>query len=146
MPGFDGGMEWGGAAADPDGIYYANVNEIPWIYQMIPTRADGKPVSVGERTYKIHCSYCHGLDRKGDSGSGFPPLDQRQRSSRAAIAKVIDNGAGPLPHSATCSALRTALVDFLLGEDKPASDRRGLEGPPTSWGFRRWFDRRISGN
>ena len=83
MPGFDGGMEWGGAAVDPDGIYYANVNEIPWIYQMIPTRgADGKPVSAGERAYKIHCSYCHGLDRKGDSASGFPALNQRQRSSR----------------------------------------------------------------
>ena len=105
-------------------------------------RADGKPVSVGERTYKIHCSYCHGLDRKGDSASGFPALNQRQRSSRAAIAKVIDNGVGRMPAFGNLApALRTALVDFLLGEDKPASDRRGLEGPPYVFGgFRRWFD------
>ena len=143
MPGFDGGMEWGGAAVDPDGIYYANVNEIPWIYQMIPTRgADGKPLSVGERTYKIQCSYCHGLDRKGDSASGFPALNQVQRSSRAAIAQVIDNGVGRMPAFGNLApALRTAIVDFLLGEDKPASDRRGLAGQPYVFGgFGRWFD------
>ena len=64
FPGFDGGMEWGGGAADPDGIYYVNVNEIPWIYQLVATNnADGAAVSMGERGYKIHCSYCHGLDR-----------------------------------------------------------------------------------
>ena len=32
FPGYDGGMEWGGSAADPDGILYVNVNEIPWFY------------------------------------------------------------------------------------------------------------------
>ena len=45
FPGFDGGMEWGGGAADPDGIYYVNVNEMPWIVQMVETRrADGSPL------------------------------------------------------------------------------------------------------
>src|SRR6059036_371233 len=29
FPGFDGGMEWGGGAADPEGNYYVNINEIP---------------------------------------------------------------------------------------------------------------------
>ena len=42
FPGYDGGMEWGGGAADPDGIYYVNINEMPWLLQMIETRkADG---------------------------------------------------------------------------------------------------------
>jgi quinoprotein glucose dehydrogenase len=144
MPGFDGGMEWGGAAVDPGGIYYANVNEIPWIYQMIPTRgSDGKPLTLGERTYKIQCSYCHGLDRKGDSASSFPALDNlRQRSSRTAIAHVIDNGVGRMPAFGNLSpAVRSALVDFLLGAEKPASGRPGAEGPPYVFGgFRRWFD------
>src|SRR6202000_3099007 len=50
FPGFDGGMEWGGGAADPDGIYYVNVNEIPWVMQMVETRrADGSPLPRGER-------------------------------------------------------------------------------------------------
>ena len=28
LPGFDGGAEWGGAAADPDGVLYVNANEM----------------------------------------------------------------------------------------------------------------------
>ncbi|MGY8690337.1 MAG: pyrroloquinoline quinone-dependent dehydrogenase, partial [Verrucomicrobiales bacterium] len=50
FPGFDGGMEWGGGAADPDGIYYVNVNEMPWLLQMVETnRADGSRLVPGER-------------------------------------------------------------------------------------------------
>lgn len=144
MPGFDGGMEWGGAAVDPDGIYYANVNEIPWIYRMLPTRnADGRPMSLGERTYKVQCSYCHGLDRKGEAASGFPSLENiRARSSRATITKVIDGGIGRMPAFSNLSAVqREALVGFLLGEERPVAERPGREGPPYVFGgFGRWFD------
>ncbi|HSJ01409.1 MAG TPA: PQQ-binding-like beta-propeller repeat protein, partial [Verrucomicrobium sp.] len=38
FPGFDGGMEWGGGAADPVGICYVNINKTPWIMQMVETR------------------------------------------------------------------------------------------------------------
>ena len=45
FPGFDGGMEWGGGAADANGVYYVNVNEMPWIVQMVETRRDdGSPL------------------------------------------------------------------------------------------------------
>jgi len=30
FPGFDGGAEWGGSAADPQGILYVNANDIAW--------------------------------------------------------------------------------------------------------------------
>jgi quinoprotein glucose dehydrogenase len=145
MPGFDGGMEWGGAAVDPDGVYYANVNEIPWIYQLIPARGPGgKPVSLGERTYRVQCSYCHGLDRKGDAASGFPALDSlRSRSSREAIVKMIEGGAGRMPAFGNLPLpQRTALVDYLLGEERAAA--ANLSGRPSPLyvfgGFRRWFD------
>jgi quinoprotein glucose dehydrogenase len=154
FPGFDGGMEWGGAAADPDGIYYANVNEIPWIYQMVATRnADGTPVSMGERGYKIHCAYCHGLDREGDEAAGFSSLlDLAKRSTHAEVTQVVEQGAGRMPAFGHLrEGQRRALVDFLLGEEKPASaylerDGRGSGGerrddPPYIFaGFRRWFD------
>ncbi|MEX2302506.1 MAG: PQQ-binding-like beta-propeller repeat protein [Bryobacterales bacterium] len=154
FPGFDGGMEWGGAAADPDGIYYANVNEIPWIYQMVATRnADGTPVSMGERGYKIHCAYCHGLDREGDEAAGFSSLlDLTKRSTHAEVTQVVEQGAGRMPAFGHLrEGQRRALVDFLLGDEKPASaylerDGRGSGGerrddPPYIFaGFRRWFD------
>ncbi len=145
IPGFDGGMEWGGAAVDRDGVYYANVNEIPWIYQMIPTRTEGgKPMSAGERAYKIHCSYCHGLDRKGDASAGFPPLtDLAARSTRAAVTNVVEAGSGRMPAFGSLpEAQRRSLIDFLLGEERAtAAASSNPAGPPYLFGgFRRWFD------
>ncbi|MBM3740454.1 MAG: c-type cytochrome [Acidobacteria bacterium] len=144
FPGFDGGMEWGGAAVDPDGIYYANVNEIPWIYKMIPTRReDGKPMPAGERAYRIHCSSCHGLDRKGDASAGFPALTGlAQRSSRAAVTTVINAGVGRMPAFASLpEAQRRPLLDYLMDEEQPREASGPVSGPPYIFGgFRRWFD------
>jgi quinoprotein glucose dehydrogenase len=147
FPGFDGGMEWGGAAADPDGIYYANVNEIPWIYQMVATKAaDGKPVSLGERAYKINCGYCHGLDRKDTPADGFPSLNGlAKRSNRAAVTRIVEQGIGRMPgFSHLRPDQKSALIDFVLDEEKPASPNAQparRDGPPFVFaGFRRWFD------
>jgi quinoprotein glucose dehydrogenase len=154
FPGFDGGMEWGGAAADPDGIYYANVNEIPWIYQMVATRnTDGAAVSMGERGYKIHCSYCHGLDRNGDGLAGFPALlDLAKRSTPDKVMQIVVQGAGRMPAFGQLrESQRLAIVDFLLDKEQPASaytDRDGRrsrgprpDDPPYIFaGFRRWLD------
>ncbi len=145
FPGFDGGMEWGGAATDPNGVYYANVNEIPWLYQMVPARgADGNPLTLGERTYQTNCGYCHGLDRKGDARGGFPGLtDLAKRSSREAVTRIVEQGGGRMPAFGQMrDDQRKAVIDFLLGEEKPGSGaRRGGQGPPYVFaGFRRYFD------
>jgi quinoprotein glucose dehydrogenase len=147
FPGFDGGMEWGGAAADPGGVYYANVNEIPWIYQMVAARAaDGKPVSAGERAYKVHCGYCHGLDRKDRPADGFPSLDGlAKRSSRAAVTRIVEQGIGRMPgFSQLRPDQKSALIDFVLDEEKPAppdAQPGRRDGPPYLFaGFRRWLD------
>jgi quinoprotein glucose dehydrogenase len=153
FPGFDGGMEWGGAAADPDGIYYANVNEIPWIYQMVPTRRpDGEQVSMGERGYTIHCAYCHGLDRKGDLAGGFPPLVAlAQNRTKAVVTQVVEHGGGRMPAFAELrEGQRRAIIDFLFGDEQAASAyqqpgrraraARSDDPPYTFAGFRRWFD------
>jgi len=73
FPGYDGGMEWGGSAADPNGVLYVNVNEIPWFYQLVPTsNSDGSPLTNGELNYRANCASCHGIDRKGDDQGAFP--------------------------------------------------------------------------
>ncbi len=140
MPGFDGGMEWGGAAVDPEGNYYVNVNEIPWIYQMIPAKdGSGRPVTAGERTYRIHCAACHGFDRKGDAPSGFPDISNPQ--SRRAVAEAVNNGIGRMPAFGNLpEGQRRALLDYLFGEEKAAAATE-VAGPPFLFGgFRRWFD------
>jgi quinoprotein glucose dehydrogenase len=152
FPGFDGGMEWGGGAADPDGIYYVNVNEIPWLLQMVETRrADGTPQVPGELDYMVYCGACHGLDRKGNAAAGFPALlGVATRKTRPEIERITRQGGGRMPGYATMpEAQRSAILDYVLNEKPTASRQEGTpaaaatnrEAPSYAFGgFRRWLD------
>ncbi|MGY8654018.1 MAG: outer membrane protein assembly factor BamB family protein [Verrucomicrobiia bacterium] len=152
FPGYDGGMEWGGGAADPDGIYYVNINEMPWLLQMVDTRrADGKKLVAGEKDYMIYCGACHGLDRRGNLALQFPSLiDVAKRKTRAEIEQITRVGGGRMPGYATMpEARRKAILDYVLNE-KPATSRdaasasaSAVNSEPPSYafgGFRRWLD------
>src|SRR5208282_4908120 len=62
MPGFAGGGEWGGVAADRSGILYVNANDTAWLVGLTVPPPAG---SLGERVYQNQCSGCHGIDRRG---------------------------------------------------------------------------------
>jgi len=156
FPGFDGGMEWGGGAADPHGVYYVNVNEIPWILQMVETtRADGSPLPPGERDYLIHCAACHGTDRAGNPPAGFPSLlDLEKRRTRTEVATLTKNGFGRMPaFDRLGEDQRRAILDHVFSAPAPAPGRPGepqasaalragdAGTPPYAFGgFRRWQD------
>jgi quinoprotein glucose dehydrogenase len=153
FPGFDGGMEWGGGAADPDGVYYVNINEIPWLMQMVETRrADGSSVPRAERDYMGFCAPCHGLDRAGNPAGGFPSLiDVGTRKSREQISLVTRQGAGRMPAFDQLSdAQRNAILDYVLNPAQPSASRPDVAAPPPTAlnstppyafsGFRRWAD------
>jgi quinoprotein glucose dehydrogenase len=153
FPGFDGGMEWGGGAADPDGIYYVNINEIPWLMQMVEIRrADGTTVPSGERDYMAFCAPCHGLDRAGNPPGGFPSLiDVGNRKPREQLSLITRQGFGRMPAFDQLSdTQRNAILDYVLGVAQPSASRReDANVAPTSMnttppyafsGFRRWFD------
>lgn len=157
FPGFDGGMEWGGGAADPDGVYYVNVNEMPWLLQMIETRhADGSRLVPGERDYMVYCGVCHGLELQGNLDLKFPPLiDIGKRKTREEIEKITRQGGGRMPaYSTMAEAQRSAILDYVLGHGVPPTASRrepGTPDPPppradddsTAYafgGFRRWLD------
>ena len=153
FPGFDGGMEWGGGAADPDGIYYVNVNEMPWLMQMVETRrADGTSVPRGERDYMTLCAACHGLDRAGNAVGGFPSLiDVGSRKPREQLSLITKQGAGRMPAFDQLSdAQRNGILDYVLATNQPSLSRReGGDVVPDSRnttpeyafsGFRRWLD------
>ncbi len=160
FPGFDGGMEWGGAAVDPSGNYYVNLNEVPWLLQMVPTkRPNGTPLSLGERGYMIQCAGCHGLDRRGDPAGGFPPLVKiGQALTKDQVDRFIQQGVGRMPSFASLSSgTRQPIIDFLFGDEQPAAayqqgrgrgqgangeyaQQQGDSAPYAFAGYRRWLD------
>jgi quinoprotein glucose dehydrogenase len=153
FPGFDGGMEWGGGAADPDGVYYVNTNEMPWLLQMVETRrADGSALVPGEQDYMVFCGACHGLDRRGNPDAGFPTLiDIAKRKTRPEIEQVTRQGGGRMPAFASIpEAKRAAILNYVLNEE-PLSASRKEAGTPSAppdpasayafGGFRRWLDK-----
>ena len=155
FPGFDGGMEWGGGAADPDGVYYVNVNEMPWLLQMVETRrADGSPLVPGEQDYMIYCAACHGLDRKGNLAGGIPVAASMWQAEDAAteIEQITRQGGGRMPafdrHARGRSATR--FLNYVLNDEPPSASRkerglrRALPDLASAYafgGFRRWLDK-----
>ena len=157
FPGFDGGMEWGGGAADPDGIYYVNVNEMPWLLQMIESRhADGTELGLGERDYMLYCGVCHGLDLKGNGELKFPSLlEIDKRKTRAEIDQMTRQGRGRMPsYESMPEEKRNAILDYVLSKSIPPDDASAVQNKPNQavrdakdarptyafGGFRRWLD------
>ncbi len=150
FPGFDGGMEWGGGAADPDGIYYVNTNEMPWLLQMVETRsADGSALKPGQRDYMLFCGPCHGLDKKGNVAAGFPSLiDVDKRKTREEIVQVTRQGGGRMPGFPQLSdQRRERILSYVLSDDttptRVPNAQDSDEPVQTEYafgGFRRWLD------
>jgi quinoprotein glucose dehydrogenase len=126
FPGFDGGAEWGGPAADLEtGILYVNANDIAWTGALAENT--GKKASVRE-IYSTQCATCHQDNRQG-SPPTFPSLiGVGDRLSSVQIAGVIHQGRGRMPGFPNLEGQDLdALADFLVtGEDKEVHSL----GPP----------------
>jgi quinoprotein glucose dehydrogenase len=153
FPGFDGGGEWGGAAADPEGVLYVNGNEMPWIITMVPTRSDenGLPAR-GQLLFAQICAPCHGLDRRGNTAQNVPSLlDIGRKLKPSEITTQLETGRGVMPSFAFLSSRqKEAIVDYILGNRPAGNDagrREELSGedvlgviPYTITGYNRWLD------
>lgn len=118
--GIGGGAEWGGNAADPEGILYQNANEMVWDLKMLdyngPKTAN---TSVGQTTYMRNCAACHRADRQG-SGQEYPSLVKvGNKLSKEEIGNIIKSGRGRMPSFQHIpDAERQQLVNFLLNTEK----------------------------
>lgn len=155
FPGFDGGAEWGGAAADPSGVLYVNANEVPWILSLIDINGGTSP---GEQVYLQNCTGCHGAKREGNAAASIPSLVGLQsRLTREQTLEVITKGRRVMPPwGFLTQAQREAVTDFLRGEtparggDEAAHagptwqtyvpDLRSGGSPFTHTGYNRWQD------
>lgn len=154
FPGFDGGAEWGGAAADRRGVLYVNANEMAWMARLKPTpRADElSRMTPGQRVYALMCSACHGAERQGNPGANLPPLtDVSTRKTRTEVSLQITTGKGMMPgFPGMPAADKEVLLDFLFGTEKteaPAGEiaetTAGGGAPRAPFaldGYRRWID------
>lgn len=151
FPGYNGGMEWGGGAADPAGVYYVNVSEVPWFYQMVDLgEAGGVPLAHGEAAFRQHCVACHGLDRRGFPLAGFPSLiGVGERRSRADIEQLLLKGSGMMPAFDRLSSVRRSMIiDFIIGVsvamNREAESRVPQTGTTARYafsGYIKWVDR-----
>jgi quinoprotein glucose dehydrogenase len=141
LPGFDGGGEWGGAAADPDGILYVNSNEMGWIQTMKATTIS-KPA---EKAYQTNCSSCHGIDKKGNPLSGYPSLqDIGSKKSRTYIQQIISNGKGMMPgFNQLSSSDKAQILSYILNElpkEANSNANTGYQTPFQMTGYNKFLD------
>jgi quinoprotein glucose dehydrogenase len=118
LPGFDGGAEWGGAAADRDGVLYVNANEMAWILTMVENQKTNDSTSMsGETIFTQICAACHGLDRMGNKAQNVPPLSGiEQRLKKADVLAILKAGKGVMPSFGFLNATQQEMVaDYLLG-------------------------------
>jgi len=119
FPGFDGGAEWGGSAADPArGMLFVNANDVPWYTQLV--RNVAKPgAGRGGAVYAANCAACHGPDRAG-SPPDIPSLvGVGSRMFDHEIGFTVISGKGRMPGFPQLSADdRNALVAYLKGNGK----------------------------
>ena len=156
FPGFDGGAEWGGAAADPDGVLYVNGNEMAWVLNMVETKRGGEPLASGEAIFTQICAACHGIDRKGNVAQNVPTLlGVEQKLKKADVLALLKIGRGVMPSFAFLSERQQDMVaDHVLGAAPtaaPANTAGGREElgtgpdvlgsiPYTTTGYNRWLD------
>lgn len=122
FPGLDGGAEWGGTAADPDGIIYINSNQMAWHISLSPAvpEEEMETLSPGQRIYAASCTTCHGPELKGNPQSGYPSLvDIGTERSREYVESIISGGKGMMPAFGSQLSEREtdALLAFLFGEE-----------------------------
>lgn len=141
LPGFDGGGEWGGAAADPDGILYINSNEMGWI-QTMKAKSSSKP---NEKAYQTYCSSCHGIDKKGNPQSGYPSLlTVTEKRSHNYITQIIANGKGMMPgFNQLSSSDKAQIMSFILNEtpkEVAQTSNSNYESPYQMTGYNKFLD------
>ncbi|MBC8033890.1 MAG: PQQ-binding-like beta-propeller repeat protein [Chitinophagaceae bacterium] len=150
FPGTDGGAQWGGAAADKEGILYVPAKQLPVYTTLTDVEKGGDDNAVtGKVLYSNRCAACHGIDRKGNHDGSYPSLlGLAKRYSSADVLQLLERGRGMMPSFSHITAgEKTAIVHYIL--DKKAESvqvkaevrESGDASPYQHTGYNRWYDR-----
>jgi quinoprotein glucose dehydrogenase len=128
FPGFDGGAEWGGAAADPEtGILYVNANDVAWTGELAETTEQNTPKAV----YTSQCAVCHGEKMQG-SPPTIPALTGTgEKMSAAQVTETITSGRGRMPGFPNLSDDQMfSLLSYVMSGG--VSDKKDVSGADTA--------------
>ena len=144
-PGTDGGAQWGGAAADPEGIMYIPAKEIPVYTSLVKKEKSDDKMVGGAKLYQLNCAACHGEDKAGNHDGSYPSLVHiEKRLTEKQVHELLLKGRGMMPtFSHVSEGERKAVVDFIFGkfsENKVVSSQN-TEVPYQHTGYNRWYDR-----
>jgi quinoprotein glucose dehydrogenase len=139
FPGYDGGAEWGGPAADPlTGILYVNASEMPWVLTMVDIKnkveSNETNIQAGQRLYTTSCMSCHGPERKG--GGNYPSLIGVQKKyNEEQFTQLVSNGRRMMPALNQLSdGEKKAIASFILDEkDKQKEKFIAPAKPEDEW-------------
>ncbi|WP_266362164.1 outer membrane protein assembly factor BamB family protein [Tellurirhabdus rosea] len=147
FPGTDGGGQWGGAAADPQGVLYVPAKELP-VYSSLTQQKNSEAGQrlTGAQLYTRNCSACHGADRRGNHDGTYPSLvNLDKRLTVSQTSDILRKGQGMMPAFAQLpEAERKAILDFLFqkGSAAEAVVQKGKRTLPYNHtGYNRWYDR-----
>ncbi|WP_428659480.1 PQQ-binding-like beta-propeller repeat protein [Runella sp.] len=122
--GIGGGAEWGGSAADPNGVLYVNANNMLWLLRMQATGVQKNTAALtkGEKLFTTNCAVCHAIDKKSSTAGAtqaYPNLkDIGRKLTRKQIATLIETGRNRMPSfQHIANEDREAIIDFLLNAE-----------------------------
>ncbi|ODS82693.1 MAG: pyrrolo-quinoline quinone [Cytophagaceae bacterium SCN 52-12] len=143
FPGTDGGAQWGGAAADPDGILYVPAKELPVYTSLIPSESPAPQGSGGEKLYGMYCAPCHGADMKGNHDGSYPSvLSLQKKMTPAQLEQLLKTGRGMMPSFSHISQQeQKAISDFLFrkaSHEKVTVSQKKII-PFQHTGYNRWY-------
>ena len=148
FPGTDGGAQWGGAAADKEGVLYVPAKQLPVYTSLIDAKKNqGKGPVTGNALYTDNCAACHGEDRRGNHDGSYPSLaniDQKYKPEE--VRGILEKGRGMMPSFSHLPMVeRMALVDFVLNKGIESVGVKGMQNkdrsPYRHTGYNRWYDR-----
>ena len=153
MPGHHGSGSWGGGSYDPESnIFYVNVNEEPFVFQLRPIPPDGSEeltaLQQGHQIFNANCAACHGADREGNPPA-IPSLIDIKLTAEE-IFKVVTEGKGYMPPFTVGEGRRNFfkaenmenLITFLQSEGDggflseetiPIPDQEGVANAQPTW-------------
>ncbi len=148
LPGYDGGAEWGGAAADPEnGIIYVNSNEMAWFLTMSKTESySSAGLSAGEQLYQKACAACHQKNRLGSPASNIPSLENMQdKFNMTELTDHIEKGKGMMPGFPHLSAEeKEVIVKYLLDLESDKQEVSAInneyQDPFSHGGYHKFLD------